>query len=715
MTIAPFRPAIMLGRPRLSSMHPAEWFGYQLAVKPWLRRALIYWAATHFLAIWALAAAPRATAATMNAVLNWTGITDSSGVPVGAYFLSTVDTFEAIAEGGPDVSWNPGTWMQWGVHALTTGMTHETVASWIQAEASIYIFMLSAALWLLKFSMSSTWIYWIAMWVKPIFDVLHRFLIDHHFYAICLVLGIAVGAYKVVVHGHRGRGFGIILSTFAIMIAGLYVMRDPIGDLYSDDGLINQGRTLGFTAAQAAFNNGPIATGGSAGQMGKLVGLLVDALVRAPLQIWNFGTTVDNIGTCGQAWSHAIQTGVRDAPAHAMRGCGAPQALAYAQGIDSSIFAIGIGFIFLGLLFAIFVSYVSYSYAMVIGAAFINALLSLIAAGTAMVHGSPRSKAARRIKEFFRHAAYVFAYVMYISTTALILLRTVSPGGYAQQVGMSSPVAKLVLVAMMSVLFTVLFRWLKKEIGDHTRETLAHTVTDSYHHAKDGFHKGRKTYDQGRDLADKARSRRGASGDEAAEEDGPEGSFTAHPVGGRPPGGKSATRRPSSLRPPHQNPAQTRPTPVKAPGAPAGGEAAAAGSEAATAGEVVTVGAEAGAAVLAPEVVIPVVAGAAVVHHHRKQQQATQQAPGAANDGRAQQHGRQASQPPNGQQTARRDGQPGSMPPAAVEGRNGRAAQSPPRAWEQPSQHSDDPSSATTQGPAWSDGHQPPPPVHGRH
>lgn len=94
--------------------------------------------------------------------------------------------------------------------------------------------------------------------------MLHRFLIDYHFYAICLVLGIAVGAYKVLVHGHHGRGVGIILSTFAIMIAGLYVMRDPIGDLYSDDGLINQGRTLGFTAAQAAFNNGPIAGGAPA-------------------------------------------------------------------------------------------------------------------------------------------------------------------------------------------------------------------------------------------------------------------------------------------------------------------------------------------------------------------------------------------------------------------------------------------------------------------
>ena len=56
MTIALAHPSPAFRRPRTLSMHPAEWFAYQLAVKPWLRRALIYWATTHFLAIWALAA-----------------------------------------------------------------------------------------------------------------------------------------------------------------------------------------------------------------------------------------------------------------------------------------------------------------------------------------------------------------------------------------------------------------------------------------------------------------------------------------------------------------------------------------------------------------------------------------------------------------------------------------------------------------------------------
>jgi hypothetical protein len=629
MSIALPRPGHrIVARVGLGHVHPAAaWIGYQLAVHPWLRRALALWATTQFLAIWAVAAAPRAVAATMNTALNWTGITDSAGVPIGAYYLSTVDTLEAITDGGPDVSLtDPSSWVQWGVHSLTTGITHDTIATWIQAEASLYIFMLTAALWLLRFSMSSTWLYWLATWFRPIFEVLHRFLIDHHFYAICLLLGVAVGAHHILVRGHHGRGAGIILSAFAIMILGVYLLRDPIGELYSDNGLLNQARGLGFSTAQAALNNGPITAGGSAAQLGKLTSQLVDALVRAPLQIWNFGTTVDNIGSCGPAWSHAILTGVRDAPAHAMQGCGAPQALGYARSIDGSIFALGIGFIVLGLLFAIFVSYVSYSYAMVIGAAFLNAILALFAAGPAMIHGTPRAKARRRLKEFFRHAVYVFVYVLYISFAAAIILKTVTPGGYASQVGMNSPVAKLVLVSMVSIVATGIFWWLKKELGDRTRQDLTHAVTDTYHHARDGFHRGRRAYDRGRTAANNARDRLGKrGGDNADDDDGlSEGPVTTPPVKGRPPGGRPATRQPNSLRPPHQSPTHVRPPGTKTPG-PAPTEAGVAnGAEAAT------VGAEAGATILAPEVVLPV-AAAAAAHHQRQHHARGEQPPSTAN------------------------------------------------------------------------------------
>ena len=96
-----------MSTPTTRGARMAEWIGYQLAIHPRLRRVLTFWLSTHVLAVWAVAAAPPAFASTMAAALNWTGITDSYGVPVGSYYLSVVSTREAITEAGPDISLNP--------------------------------------------------------------------------------------------------------------------------------------------------------------------------------------------------------------------------------------------------------------------------------------------------------------------------------------------------------------------------------------------------------------------------------------------------------------------------------------------------------------------------------------------------------------------------------------------------------------------------------
>ena len=116
----------------------------------------------------------------------------------------------------------------------------------MQAQASVYIFMIAAVLWVLRFAMSSTWLYWLAIWFKPILEALRQLLVDLHVFPICLALGIAVGGFHIVWHGRRGRGAAIMLSAFAIGMFGLWLTRDPLGELYSDDGLLNQARTLGF-------------------------------------------------------------------------------------------------------------------------------------------------------------------------------------------------------------------------------------------------------------------------------------------------------------------------------------------------------------------------------------------------------------------------------------------------------------------------------------
>lgn len=612
-------------------MNLAEWCGYQMAIRPRLRRVLTLWLTTHVLALWSVVAAPPAFASTMAGALNWTGITDSHGVPTGSLYLSVVSTREAITEAGPDLSLNPETWMKWATNALTTALTHDGIAQLLQAQASVYIVMITLALWMMRFAMSSTWLYWLATWFRPLFEVLRTLLVELYVFPICLVLGLGVGAYHLIAKGRRGSGWGIMLTTFMIGIIGIILTKDPLTELYSDDGLLNQGRNLGFTVAQGALNNGAIAPGGSQAQLSHLTAGIVDATIRMPLQVQNFGGTIDGIGTCAHAYSAAVLTGEPAAPAHAMANCGAPQALSFAQHLDGS--NVGIGFLFwvLGACFTIFISYVTYSYIMVCGAAFLNAIMALFAAGPAMIKGRPRQRAWRRLREFFKHAFLVFVYVVYISFAAVIVLKMGAPGGYGAQVNMTHPVALLVLIALMSVVATGLFWWLKKELGDHTREDLTHAVTKLVHSARSGYDRGQQGVDRGRDLYERGRQR--ISRDDDGDGDDPNEPLTGQPVAGRPsggrPGGRRGARSPQT-RPPSA-PAGSSPQPSgPATTAPVAGRAAA-GGQAAGAGGAATA-AEAGAAVAAPEVVAGVAVATEVKRRTQHQRPNGNQRPRGGHD-----------------------------------------------------------------------------------
>ncbi|MBY0443532.1 MAG: hypothetical protein K2Q25_15595, partial [Mycobacteriaceae bacterium] len=543
----------------------AEYLGYQLATRPHLRRTLTLWAITHLLTLCSLLAAPPALASTLAGALNWTAITDSHGVPAGDLYLSVVSTSEAITKAGPSLTANPASWAQWLASTVTTGVSHQTVTELLQAQAACYIFMITLALWLLRFAMSSTWLYWLATWFRPLFDTIRALLAELWVFPSCLVLGLALGAYHTLWYGRKGYGAAIMLSTFAIGIIGIALTRDPLTEMYSENGLLNQGRNLGFTVAQALSNNGAITPGGSPAQLDHLTSLITDATLRMPLQLMNFGTPIDDIGTCANAYSAAIRTADPAAPAHAMATCGAGQAFTFAQHLGGANLALGLVFAVLGLIFTIFVCYITYSYVMVCCAAFVNAILAVIAAGPAMIHGHPRRRAARRIRLFFKHAALVFAYTTYTSVAALIVLKMAARGGYADQVGMTHPLARLFMIALVSAVAIGVFRWLKHELGDHTQQELTHTITELTHHSRQGYQRGQQTYDHARNPNHQPAPTQHHHPDSGpGTENNLDQPLTGTPVTGRPPSGRppstssrshsSSTPQPSPLTNPSHTP-----------------------------------------------------------------------------------------------------------------------------------------------------------------
>ena len=581
----------MTTAPTTFGQRAAEYLGYQMATRPRLRRFVTFWLTTHLAAAWSIMAAPSAVASTLAGALNWTGIADSHGVPIGNYYLSVVSTSEAITKAGPGLSADPSSWARWLANALTTGLTHEGIVELLQMQAAVYIFMITTTLWLMRFAMSNTWLYWLATWFRPLFETIRTVLADLWVFPICLLLGLGVGAYHILWHGRKGFGSGIMLSTLVVGMLGTVLTRDPLTDLYNENGLISQGRNLGFTVAQAAFNNGAITSGGGQAQLQHLTGLIADATLRMPLQLMNFGAPVDNIGTCANAYTAAMLTphdpGDLAGPAHAMTTCGAPQALSFAQHLSGANAAVAIFFILLGAVFAAFVCYVTYSYVMVCCAAFVNALLALVAAAPAMIHGHPRRRGLRRIQLFFKHAALVFAYTAYISIAALIVLKMAARGGYADQVGMSHPLARLFMIAIASAVAIGVFWWLKRELGDHTRQDFTHTVTDLAHRAREGYQRGQDAYDRARDLNSRApwSKKAGTNPDQDDSDNDPDQPLTGPPVQGRPPGG----------RPPSPGRA-ARPTPPPQPSPATPGAASPAGS----AGGTATSGAASGALSVKP-------------------------------------------------------------------------------------------------------------------
>ncbi|MEE6140611.1 hypothetical protein SKC41_30405 [Mycobacterium sp. 050128] len=595
----------MTTAPTTFGQRAADYLGYQMATRPRLRRFTTFWLITHTLTAAALGAAPPAAASTLAGALNWTGVTDSHGVPVGNYYLSVVSTTEAITKAGPGLSVDPSSWARWLANAVTTGLSHELIVELLQAQAAVYIFMIAMSLWLLRFAMSNTWLLWLATWFRPVFETIRVILADLWVFPICLMLGLGVGAFHILWHGRKGFGSGIIVSTLAVGVLGTVLTRDPLSDLYSENGLLTQGRNLGFSVSQAAFNNGSITTGGGQAQLQHLTGLIADATVRMPLQLMNFGTTVDDIGTCGGAYT-ASMLAPHDGsdlagPAHAMASCGAPQALSFAQHLSGANLALGSCYGLLGAVFAFFVCYVTYSYVMVCCAAFVNALLSIVVAAPAMIHGHPRRRAGRRIKMFFKHAALVFAYTTYISMAAMIVLKMGARGGYADQVGMNHPLARLFMIGIVSAVAIGVFWWLKRELGDHTRQEFTQAVTDLGRRGREGYERGQDAYDRACDLNSRAPWAKNPD-DSSDTPDEPDQPLTGSPVDGRPPGG----RPPSPGRARHHTPAAQTPTPAT-------GEAATAAAPAAgtTAADGAVMAGEAATAAAAPEVV----AGAAVASH----------------------------------------------------------------------------------------------------
>lgn len=584
----------------MRSQTVAAWLAYH----PRLRLAVGAMTGVYVLCLWAVVAAPRASAAVGSAALGWTGLHDNDGVPLADYFLSVVDTTEATLNNGQGVGWNPTSWGAWVIKATNAAITHGTVAWWLTNEAALIVFGLGIAFWLLKFALSSSWLLALAQIGRPIFAAVHLLVSQ-------MWLGPLAIAVCVIMAGHYyrsgqpARGLNL-LGTAGVLTALVWtVFRSPIDDMVSDHGLLGMARATGFQIAQDA-RQGSYAPGGSLdAQLDALIAQLISATARPALQLQNFGMVVDDVGSCRHAWSQAILAarGTGDGPAHAMASCGAPQALAHAQQLGANDFVLGLVFLFAAFWIGLFVWYVGLS-TLLVGAKATYYCIIVVPAAMMGMTGWQRGKAfaIRCGSQVLLHGVEMIIFTVFLALAAEGMGWTLTTPQLGR--GGAFVVARLLMASIGSAIGIMLFRYIDKHFYTDGFGTIGHHLAIAWGSARDGV---RDEYNNYADAGRKARNvfgrfRRG-SGDDP---DTPAGQDAAEDATSESaPGFDVVKPRPSRMRADSVPNAATQ-TAGKAARSAQAGEAAATAAEVGAEGGAAAA-AEGAAAVAAPEVVIPAV------------------------------------------------------------------------------------------------------------
>ena len=429
----------------------------------WGRPALPF-AVLQGLSIVAVGVAPRATASTNAAMLNFTGLSDSYGVPIGDYYLAVASVTDQITQAGPSVTANPGSWAAWSVHTAGILLSCITVATALTIEAGLFVGIVALALWVMKITVSTYWLTVIGSIARAVAGAVVAVTTQTGLLLLAVPVGVLIGV-ATVKRGEAGRGWTMILIALTLPALSVAVFADPAGEMYGPDGLLAFGRRVGFSVAEAATHNGSLA----GGQVSALTASLITHTVREPLQLWNFGHVVDRVDGCGAAWSAAVRGGVPDGPITAMATCGDRAAVTYARHLDGTNVWIGMVFVLAALLLAAFMVVSGWAVLKVSVKAIWTTVILLPTLWLGAVPGAPQRRAVDVVWQFFRHGVEVIVYITYISVIGLAVQRIVADPLPAALDG-GSPFAHVLMMGAVSVVALILLRHVRAEVSGRHRE-----------------------------------------------------------------------------------------------------------------------------------------------------------------------------------------------------------------------------------------------------
>lgn len=430
--------------------------------RPLALMVLLYW-----LPAVTVALAPPAFASSNAEALNWTGVKDDQGVPLGNYFLASIDIYESAKQSAPDVSWSSGSWFDW-LGSMGSTMGGGALASVIlTGEAGLFVGMLAISVWLFRLAAKSVWLTFFATLARPFVDAIFIVAAKAGLLLWLLPIALFAGGWVAMIKGAGARGWMMILSAFVVAILGIALMSDPVTLMYGERGLLATARGAAFQVAEAAVHNGPSSRTplGGAAPLDVFTGDLITAVARRPFQLWQYGHVLD--GQCDTAWTAAMMThSSENAPITAMETCGDYAGARHASNLNGNNVWLGLLLVTAAFLFMYFLLVAAGALVMVPAQAMYRVIKAPVDVKIGILGGAGRDYMGFAVRKFFGMGLQMFAYTLFICIAGMAIGRVMA-NPLPADLGGSSPVAKMLMFAASACVATGLFRTMRADLFGH--------------------------------------------------------------------------------------------------------------------------------------------------------------------------------------------------------------------------------------------------------
>lgn len=305
LAVAFFRPGWDPTMPTLSQLFARGW---ALSTATTLRRFTmlpIYLQLCLCLVALVFPAEAHAAIGPQSPLLYVLGVTDSYGVPLSRYAIST--DYGSVLDGG----------------------SQAVLATLLEAEAGLFVVIGGVAIWFLMYVISFGFL---PDLVQPVAAVAQDYA-SQILPSVAAIAAIVAATFVAVnvLRGNFPRAASQAAAAVLIALIGGALVYSPVSWVISDNGPLAQGRDVAVSLGSNSIAN----SGNTNDTLSRLEGTLATSFVRRPLQTWNFAGQPDSTPACAAAWSAGVNSGDPDNIKDGIRACGASDSAAMKATADN--------------------------------------------------------------------------------------------------------------------------------------------------------------------------------------------------------------------------------------------------------------------------------------------------------------------------------------------------------------------------------------------